>query len=298
LRNITIIGCGAIGTLWANYLSDCGYQVTLVGRRDNHQPMPLLTADGLILNQSIPYLSNQLPPSNDLVIVTTKSYQVNAAISPYLDTLRHCPIVLMHNGLGAADQLSLHSSHQIYLATTSQAALIKENQCIHTGIGNTIVGGFNRHNVAQAKTISHLLNQVLAPVDYVENITQALWTKLAINCAINPLTALHHCNNGALSQQPYRQQIDRIIEEISLLTTALNLDLSYQTLRDNVDMVIEKTANNFSSMHQDVTFGRATEIDFINGYVVKQGASLAIPTPINNQLLQAIHQRELTYPAS
>jgi len=291
LSNITVIGNGAIGTLWAFHLARHGYCVTLVGRKQRAQNRALTfhAYDGEVIEQSIDYLTNKLPEKNDLVLVVTKAYQVVNALTPYLETLAHCPIVLMHNGLGAAQHLPLTNQHSVFVATTSHGALMQDGNCRHTGLGETMIGCFANASETQGLAISQLLNDALTPVKYVADIDAALWRKLAINCAINPLTALNDCRNGELAYPKYTQQLDTIVEEISQLTTALNLGLSYQSLRNTVNDVIEKTALNFSSMHQDVTHHRVTEVDYINGYIVQQGKALGITTPENDKLWKAIN---------
>jgi len=291
LNNITIIGNGAIGTLWAHHLTLAGCNVTLVGRkvRPTSRLLTLKTYDNTLIHQPINYLVNQLPAKNDLVLVVTKAYQIVNALSPYLAALTQCPIVLMHNGLGAVQQLPLNQQHSVYLATTSHGVLMDNDICHHTGLGQTMIGCFGQSSESQAQVIAQLLHRALPPVQTINHIERALWQKLAINCAINPLTALNNCRNGELSQPQFQQQLDLIIGEISQLTAALNLNLAFQELRDSVDDVIAKTAQNFSSMHQDIAFKRATEIDYINGYIVQQGIALGIATPHNQQLWHAIN---------
>lgn len=289
-KTIAIIGAGAIGRLWAHALSKLGHNVSLIGRS------PITAANQLNVislashaeHTEVSFLDKQLPKAPDLVLVTTKAYQVKEAITPFLAQLTHCPIVLMHNGMGAADTLELANSNNIFLATTSQAALIKENICHHTGQGTTMIGCYQQASERQGVAIAKLLDQALPPVDYVTDIQAALWKKLTINCVINPLTALHDCRNGALAHAKFSQQIDCIVKEISLLTDALAINLDYTTLRHLVNGVIEKTANNYSSMHQDVCYARPTEIDYINGFIVKQAQSHNISVPENERLWQAI----------
>lgn len=291
IKHIAIIGSGAIGSLWAHHLALKGYQVTLIGRqqKQHKQISTLLMHRGQEVTQSIDYLNNQLPPTLDLVLVMTKAYQIIDAITPYLDSLKTCPIVLMHNGLGAVEQLPLTEQHSVYLATTSHGALKNQDGVEHTGTGQTMIGCYGNASAVQAQSICQVLNNALPPVEYVQDINAALWKKLAINCAINPLTAINQCRNGDLSNPKYTQQLDTIIKEISLLTERLNIDLSYQSMRETVNIVIHNTAKNFSSMHQDVLNGRETEIDFINGHIVNMGKELGIPTPENEKLWRAIN---------
>jgi len=288
--NIAIIGNGAIGQLWAHYLTLAGHQVTLIGRRDGAaiQAYQLQTLAGDSLSQPMRYLGSKLPKSPELLIVTTKAYQVADALNPMLSQLVHCPIVLMHNGLGSVEQLALSPSHQVLLATTSHAALKSEQGIAHTGKGQTTLGRYQGIDRCSAQSIVDLLNHALPLVTLSEDIEATLWRKLAINCVINPLTALNKCTNGQLSDAQYQPQIGRIITEISHLMQAMTIDLDETSLHQTIAQVITDTARNYSSMHQDIIHQRPTEIEHINGYVVRKGQEHGIATPENEKLWLAI----------
>ncbi|NRA61016.1 MAG: 2-dehydropantoate 2-reductase [Psychrobium sp.] len=297
-KNILIIGNGAIGTLWAHYLTQAGHHIHLISRRQSSQTIDhtLLQHDGeLALNQQFRILEHQSTSTLnalaniDLVLVTTKSYQIKPALAPYIKQLQHCPIILLHNGMGAIDTLDLASRQPILLATTSHGALRQDaHTTLHTGQGKTMIGiaqGMSEHD---AKMITAVLENALPPVTYCTDINQALWQKLAINCAINALTAINNCRNGELAQQQYQATINGVLSEISQLTQRLNIALNYQQLRDSVTEVIALTATNFSSMQQDIKYKRRSEIEYINGYVVRQAKALNLKTPFNEQLYLAI----------
>lgn len=291
ISNVTIIGLGAIGSLWAYYLNKAGLNVTVVGRRQlpRQITLNLRLHDGQHQRVSLDYLCQQLPQDNDLVLVTTKAYQVEQALTPHLGQLASVPIMILHNGMGSVDKLALLPSHRVLLATTSHAALkTAEGAITHTGLGQTFIGTYQGLTCADALLIAQLLNRVLPDVHYSENIERALWKKLAINCAINPLTAIELCRNGELNQDKYKTTLDCVCREISEITARLKLDLSYEEIRHSVDEVIKNTAKNYSSMHQDIANKRRTEIDFITGYVSAKAKQLALSTPQNDALYHQI----------
>lgn len=292
IKHVTIIGCGAIGQLWAHHLTQAGCSITLVGRRErSNASFVLHTLDGNVVTHRFNYLNQQVPVKSDLVIVTTKAYQVASALSPYLAALGDCPIVLMHNGLGSVEQLPDSTSHQLFLATTSQAALLTHAELRHTGPGPTMIGSYDTARYDKAKQIANLLDSALAPVTAIEDIQSALWNKLAINCVINPLTALHNCCNGDIAKPQYAISRQQVIAEVIRVAQVKGLALTTESVTTTVDLVIKNTAKNFSSMHQDLLHQRKTEIDYINGYVASQGQLLNVDTPENMRLWQAIQQR-------
>jgi 2-dehydropantoate 2-reductase len=122
------------------------------------------------------------------------------------------------------------------------------------------------------------------------NIVQQLWQKLVVNAGINVFTALLNCPNGEIVDAPlYRQSIDELCTEIAALLHADTGERATpQTLRERIEAVARSTARNTSSMRADVNAGRKTEIDFINGYLVRCGQRHGIATPVNQMLVQRV----------
>lgn len=132
-------------------------------------------------------------------------------------------------------------------------------------------------------------------IQWDETIALRQWEKLAINCAINPLTVLFNCPNGDLLKQPItRYAMGKICNEINGLMHHLGLPSPQTPLIDTALMVANNTATNYSSMLQDHRQSRSTEIDYLNGYVTRQGLTQGVPTPYNELLTRAIKQGEIT----
>ncbi len=202
----------------------------------------------------------------------------------------------MHNGMGAVEAISESLTHfPVLFATTTHGALKATlNQVSHTGFGQTQVGPFNALG-ARCDFIADVFNHALAPVTWNPEIQQALWRKLAVNCAINPLTAIHQCANGALVAPEFTPIITAILDEVTAVMQAEAISGEAEALRDGVYQVIQATAANLSSMHQDVFHRRPTEIDFITGYVVRKGEQHGIATPVNSALYQQIKTLEQSW---
>jgi len=115
--------------------------------------------------------------------------------------------------------------------------------------------------------------------------------KLAINCVINPLTAINQCNNGKLQAIEFQPQIDLIIKELQQVIPLLEPTWHYthQALKETMMAVVVATANNYSSMAQDVKYKRQTEIDFINGYIVREGKKLGFDMTENEKLWRSVN---------
>ncbi|WP_217541855.1 2-dehydropantoate 2-reductase [Vibrio cholerae] len=292
--NIVVLGPGAVGSLWALHLHRAGHQVAVWSRQA--QPTLELQLDDsepvLFSNQSLEILANA-----DLLLITVKVWQVEAALLPLLPHLNRDTILLfMHNGMGAVEAISESlACFPVLFATTTHGALKTTlNQVRHTGFGQTQVGPFNALG-ARCDFIADVLQHALAPVTWSPDIQQALWRKLAVNCAINPLTAIHQCANGALVAPEFTPIITAILDEVTTVMQAEAISGEAEALRDGVYQVIQATAANLSSMHQDVFHRRPTEIDFITGYVVRKGELHEIATPVNSALYQQIKTLEQSW---
>ncbi|CCO48319.1 putative 2-dehydropantoate 2-reductase [Vibrio nigripulchritudo SOn1] len=296
--NITILGPGAVGALWATSLHDAGHNVSLWSRsctastlhlaKDKQAPIEFRSND-----------DNGLANA-DLILITVKAWQVEEAIAPILPKLSTDTILLfMHNGMGAVDAISERiKDFPVVLGTTTQAAYKPSaNQVQHTGHGMTQLGGVNTKG-CHCDFLAEVLNHAMPEVSWNPDIQQALWDKLAINCAINPLTAIEQCLNGDLAQEKYHSTLDAIVKEVARVMKAEQQEANYSDLRNKVDLVINATAKNHSSMQQDVFYQRKTEIEFITGYVVSKARLHGIPTPVNQSLLDEIQRIEQSWSSS
>lgn len=301
-----ILGAGSMGCLWAYYLSKAGHKVTLIAK-DNRQQEQLLDAKPLKLLKthqqfqirsieitSLPALDARQHTDNATTInnlmICLKAHQTAAAITaikPHMNT--HATVILMQNGMGNQDLLIQQMPDcAVYAAITTEAAYTHSPLVVeHTGMGSTRLGALGQHHD------HHLLNKISCELRTALNlnIDAALWQKLVINCCINPLTVMYQCKNGELAHNAEAQQhIMAIIAECKNVASTLGKLPYLENIEQRVADVVEKTAMNTSSMLQDILQQRATEIDYINGYISLLGQQYQIDTPVNNQLIQQIKQ--------
>ncbi len=282
--NITIVGPGAIGSLWVYCLARVGHHVAV------WQKEPQTSTYHLALDNRpvIRFRANDIADLNktDLLIVTVKAWQVETALSSVLQhVLPDTPVLLMHNGMGAIEALTGKiDNHPVVLATTTHGAYkAAPSKVEHTGVGSTVIGGYNQAG-NQCQFLCEVLDHALPTVNWSHSINTALWHKLAVNCVINPLTALHQCPNGDLLNSEYRNVIEQIINEVHTVMLAEGIDISKVTLQQTVQSVISATARNYSSMQQDIANQRTTEIEFINGYLIRKAQQHGIHVPANIEL--------------
>lgn len=289
-----IIGAGAIGCLWAANLLKSGQKVHLVSKKkstfDNLQYQNI-KGENFNLKCSI---SVNLLPQKTPILVCVKAPQVKHALLQQRDNIgQEQVIILMHNGMGSAEQIAdIFPNNPIVCATTANASLlISPFNIKQTGLGMTYLGAFNE----QAKSFKYLikpLNNALDNCYWSDDIEQNLWLKLIINIAINPLTAIYQVNNGKLIEQQFQFKISTIINEAFPILSKQGIKFTEKALLDIVNNVIAATADNYSSMNRDIFYNRATENEYINGYLIKKASQYNIETPLIKSLYEKIKELE------
>ena len=300
---LAIVGNGAIGNLLALKCHNQQQEFCLVTR--TQQAFTLVATDIFkhIHNIQIqPLEINQLNKA-DIIILPVKAYQIADSVAELKPHLRaEQTLVLLHNGMGVIEAVkALLPNNPIIAATTSHAAY-KPNATtlFETGLGICHLGYIARGQNSPPQRCNNtnrdaLLTSLLAPCCWHANIEQALWDKLAINAVINPLTALHQIKNGQLAQPQYHSIIEDICLETANVMTACGFSAEPSILVDRVKHVIETTSVNYSSMYQDITHKRQSEILFINGYICQQAQILGLNVPANQNLLKCITALEAHY---
>ena len=292
--NITILGPGAVGSLWACYLQKAGHNVSLWTRSST--PSELSFSLNVQENSSHSFSCNDKESliHCDLLFITVKAWQVESALLPLLPLLSQETILLfMHNGMGAVDAIKDKINHHpILQATTTHGALKENNHTVkHTGLGHTVIGPFNSLG-NQCQFIQEVLTHSLPSIEWNPEIKVALWKKLAINCAINPLTAIHQCQNGHLAHSDIHQDVIRICSEVQQVLQQEKVEWTETELVSTVNQVISATSENYSSMNRDCFYQRKTEIDNITGYLLQRAEQHGISAPINQTLYNQIKQLE------
>jgi 2-dehydropantoate 2-reductase len=289
-----IIGAGAIGCLWAANLLRIKAKVHLVTRLPCTKSQ-LNYCDSLQQQFSFPIsASNRLIKTPSKLLICVKATQVVQVINTHLNSITAGQvIILMHNGMGCAEEVQkLLPENPIICATTANASLVISPMNIkQTGHGDTYLGAFNLSAIPYKK-LAIILNSAMKNTHWSEDINQKLWLKLVINIAINPLTAIHNIQNGQLQVDFFQKTIRHISNEAIKVAAAESVFFEIESLMKVINQVIQATANNYSSMNRDIFYNRATENDFIAGYLLKKAALHKIQTPVISELYNQIKMLE------
>jgi len=305
---IVIVGAGALGSLFGGLLARAGAEVSLYNP-SNVEHIWAIAREGLRLERDgesfqIALEARTTPEAlaqADWVGIFVKAHQTGRAmaeIGPQISP--RAWVFSLQNGVGMESEiLQFISKERFVRGVTSQGAtLLGPGRVRWAGVGPTKLGRWEGPLTPEIEALRELLCRAGIETEFSESIERLLWEKLLINCAINPLTAIFDRPNGALLEDVQLREIAReVVRETLRVARAHGVVLSEAEAIERVEAVAAKTARNISSMLQDVRRGRPTEIDYINGAVVREGARLGIPTPLNLLLVKLIAEGRMKHPA-
>ncbi|AWB64979.1 hypothetical protein C2869_00330 [Saccharobesus litoralis] len=294
----TIVGQGAVGSFLTFYLSQPSCKLNVVTRQGLTEVIHFIDTQKVSVDLHPQPYNFDVEISN--LLLPTKAYDIHSAFKHLQPKLaNNANIILFNNGMGCIEEITplLGPKQRLLAASVTHGVLKQASNVIHTGQGAIYYG-----DVTPNKKSDPLSADTLADCDTmlkhlpncqkVKNIEYRLWQKLAINACINPITALNQQQNRSVLDKHYYELINDILNEFCQITHAIHLDFDFNTLLSTVLEVAKATGENFSSMNRDVYNKRRTEIDYINGYIVKKGQELAIKTPVNQQLVAQVKNVE------
>ena len=287
MKNILIVGTGALASLFAARLSQAGYVITLLGSWK--AGLEALQTNGVRLQDSNG--SENRFPVNVIrdprecrgmqhVLVLVKAWQTEQVAGQLRECLAADGLaVTLQNGLGNREVLarSLGSSRVALGVTTTGATLLRPGVVREGGEGSISIEGH-----PALGPMEHALRSANFNVNVVDDAQTLIWGKLVINAAINPLTAILRVSNGKLLELPSaREMMKSLAMEAAQVAEAENVPLPFPDPVAAAEDVAHRTAANHSSMLQDVLRKAPTEIDAICGAVVRIGQKHGVETPTN-----------------
>jgi 2-dehydropantoate 2-reductase len=279
---ILILGTGALATFFAARLSASGVDVTLLGTWP--EGVAALDAHGAELDgKPFPVRATTDPAAcrgADLALVLVKSWQTERAARQLAECLAADGLaVTLQNGLGndAVLAQALGPERVARGITTLGATLLGPGKARSGGEGPVTLEMNPR-----GEPLLSMLRRAGLDARVVEDAAALIWNKLIVSAAINPLTALLRVRNGELLEIPSaRRRMGELAREAAAVAESLGVRVQAPGPERIAEDVARRTAQNFSSMLQDVLRGAPTEVDAINGAIVRAGESRGIATPVN-----------------
>ncbi len=301
--NIAIIGPGAVGLLLAGYLQKSGAGVRLVDELADRAG--LLNREGIRwegidtdFRFSVPVaMSLGDVSSTDLVILCVKAYHTEAASRQVRQAGYRGPVMTLQNGAGNMEIIGRNCPGSPVIAgiTLEGANLATDNHVRHAGRGKTVFGpvvpgvpgsGF-------MKDLVSIMRKAGLDAELSADPQSLVWGKVLVNAGINALTAILKVRNGQLLEiDPARALMIDLVLEGRGVVERKGIALVDDDPAARVEEVCRLTAANYSSMYMDIQHGRRTEIDFINGAIVREGAVLGLPCPFNDSVTKIVHGLE------
>jgi 2-dehydropantoate 2-reductase len=299
-----MMGAGAMGSLFGGLLTRVGEEVWLVGNR-KEQIDPICSV-GLTFEEKGKL---QIIPMNatsdvtsvgkaDLVIFFIKTYHTEKAVSDALVLEKEETIFLtLQNGLGNEEVICKKIDRKkVMLGITGHGAtLLKPGHIRHAGWGKTFIGELDHRITDRAIRIVQMFREAGIETEVSSNIHNHVWGKLLINVGINALTALTGFKNGQLLDYP---ETTRLVEKLVFEAAEVARRKGVHVVENPIEKVrkaIEATRENRSSMGQDFDHRRETEIDAINGAVVREAQPLGILVPFNQAVTDLVKAIEKNF---
>ena len=294
--NICVYGAGAIGSLFASYLSK-HHKVSCIARTPHVKAVNnygLMVTGKTEFQGKIPFYESifDLSDTPYLVLLTVKAFDTKKAAEDIFQIITKDTLILsIQNGLGNIEKLtSVIPSSQVLAGITSHGSLFLQSGIIkHTGIGKTRIGELDGVLSKRLRSLQELFIRSGITVDISTNIKKEIWKKAIVNASINPLTTIFQCKNGYLLENPILTNLlEKICIESTLISTACGFDLNYQDMIEYTYEVINDTKLNSSSMLQSILQKKKTELDEINGMILDEGKKRNCDVSLNEMITHII----------
>jgi len=299
-----MMGSGAMGGLFGGLLTRSGEEVWLVGNRKDQ--IDTIRSAGLTFEEKGEL---QIIPMNatldvtsvgkaDVVIFFVKTYDTEAAVSDALVLEKEDTIFLtLQNGLGNEEVICQKIDRKkVMLGVTGHGAtLLGPGHIRHAGWGKTFIGELDHRITDRAVRMTQMLCNGGIETEVSSNIHDHVWGKLLVNVGINALTALTGFKNGQLLDYPESARLmEKLVFEAVEVARRKGVHLEEDPI-EKVRKAAEATKENRSSMGQDFDHRQKTEIDAINGAVVREAQPLGIPVPFNQAVADLVKAIEKSF---
>lgn len=283
---IAVMGAGSVGCYFGGMLARAGHAVTLVARP---QHVEAIHRDGLRLDTRTFSARVQLAASAEasairgakLVLCCVKSTDSEAAarqMAPFIDD--DAIVLSLQNGVDNAARLQAALGRPVAPAVVYVATeMAGPGHVRHHGRGELVVSPG-----AMSEAMVGMFVDAGVPIEFSDNVIGALWAKLILNCAYNALSAIARVPYGRLFASAGVETVMRdVVDECLAVASAEGVSVAGDVWQNICNIAVSMPAQ-LSSTAQDVARGKPSEIDHLNGYILRKGEALGIPVPVNRTL--------------
>ncbi|MFB3880556.1 MAG: ketopantoate reductase family protein [Armatimonadota bacterium] len=304
---IAVVGPGAMGSLFAAMLSRGGHEVWLLDRHADRAR--LISRRGVWVSGVTGEFNAQVRATADagevgpsgVVLIAVKSYDTEEAAKSAAPLMGAESVALsLQNGLGNIEALTREFGEaRVVGGVTSQGAtLIAPGQVRHAGEGATTIGELNGELTQRLRDIAAAFSGSGMHTELTAHLPSVLWGKLAVNAGVNAVATLAQVRNGGILESRHLRELMRAaVNEAVQVAGAKKIEMPEPDMASYAEGICQRTADNINSMLQDVRRQRRTEVEAINGAVVREGEATGVGTPTNYVLASLIRGIEGTYAA-
>jgi 2-dehydropantoate 2-reductase len=295
---IAVVGAGAMGSIFGARFAQAGHETVLV---DVATPIvEAINADGVTIVRGDEETITRLPATTDpalvgpvdIVVVFVKCYHTQSAAELARPLVGPGTVVAsLQNGWGNGDVLAgVYSPEQITVGVTYNSGLLQAPaRVVHPAEQPTLVGSFADEEGDGPSRLAQALNDAGLEASVVSPVRPEIWKKLILNAATLPTAALTGMHAGALTASEYAHVLvtDTAREAVAVAQT-LGYEIDADERVSAIHSLLEKAGPSKASMLQDFEAGRRTEVDVINGAVVKAAEDKGVDVPLNRALLRLV----------
>ena len=284
---VAVMGAGAVGCYYGAMLARAGHEVVLIGRPAHVEAVRArgLRLEAQSFDEHVPMAASTEPDAvqgADLVLFCVKSTDTEAAAAQIASHLAPGALVLtLQNGVDNDERArSVLRDHEVAAAVVYVATgMAGPGHVKHNGRGELVIAPS-----ARGEEVAQALRAAGVPTEISDNVRGALWAKLVLNCAYNALSAITQLPYGVLVKNDGVPGVLRdVVAECLAVARAEGV-----TIPGDIDAAVAGIARTmpaqFSSTAQDLARGKRSEIDHLNGFVLRRGEALGVPVPANRLL--------------
>ncbi|MED6306355.1 MAG: 2-dehydropantoate 2-reductase [Candidatus Thermoplasmatota archaeon] len=287
---ITVIGPGAIGTLLATTMARNGNDISvLVKALQKNQfengKIILENFNGKRIESRVKITTELENP--DWTIIAVKSYDVGNLV----DLLKksQSPVLCCQNGIKTYNQIKeeIGEERMAYMVTGMGSSKVESGRAVFKGSGFTYIGTISGQETSEIQELSYVMNKAGIKCKVVKDIFNYVWLKAIINCSINPVAAYYGVPNGKLEEPELNHKIRNICMETEKIATKTGIKLPLQPWTE-IKKIIQNTSENKCSMLQDLENGHRTEIDALNGEIIRIADDNRLDASYNKDIMEKI----------
>ena len=297
---IAVVGAGAVGGYFGGIFAQAGAPVVMIGRKTF---VDAVKNNGLVIDRPESRDRIQIEATSDmsavrdasLVLFSVKSPDTESAaaqMAPFLSS--EAMVVSMQNGVDNVERVRTATNIAILPAAVYVGVSVPEPGYIkYLGRGDVIVGPPNE----RTSRVAGLFQRAQIGCEISDNIEGEQWVKLLCNCALNAISALGRAQYGQIAGNgEARQLMQRVVDEVLAVARASKVTLpNISDSKGGMAAAMEialQMPEVFSSTAQDLSRGKPTEIDSLNGYIARRGSELGVNVPVNHALFTLVKLSE------